>query len=140
MIVVDVTSAAGHLSMSKASIRKIVGFVCGKEKVKKAEFSFVTVNDVMIRSINKKFLKHDYVTDVITFPLEKEAFVAEIYINTQQLKRQAIENRVTMKNEMIRLIVHGILHTLGYDDRTVATKKEMDAVQERYVTELSLKK
>lgn len=138
MIVVDVTSAAGVRTLSGAAFREIVRHVCSKQKVRTAEFSFVVVNDTMIRAINKKFLKHDYVTDVITFPLEQQRIVAEIYINAQQMRRQAKENGVTMKNEMTRLIVHGILHALGYDDLTAAAKRTMDSIQERYVAELSL--
>jgi probable rRNA maturation factor len=139
MIVVDVTSASGQQFMTKAAVREVVGFVCGKEKVKSAEFSFVIVNDAMIRSINKKFLKHDYVTDIITFPMEQKSIVAEIYINAQQMTRQAKELGVTKRNEMTRLVVHGILHAIGYEDTTAAKKKKMDAVQERYVAALSSK-
>lgn len=140
MITVDVTAMDGIRTQPKAEFRRIVQYVCRKQKVKEAEFSFVIVNDGMIRSINKKFLQHDFVTDVITFPLERNRNVAEIYINAEQLKRQAKENGVTMKNETIRLVVHSILHTVGYDDTTPTAKKKMDAVQERYVAELSLQK
>jgi rRNA maturation RNase YbeY len=139
MIVVDVTSASSIRTLPKSAFRSIVGYVCAQQKVTEAEFSFVIVDDSTIRSINKKFLKHDFVTDVITFPLEEKRIVAEIYINAQQMKRQAKENGVTMKNEMVRLAVHGILHTMGFDDLTAAAKKRMETVQERYVGELSLK-
>jgi probable rRNA maturation factor len=139
MIVVDVTSVAGVRTISGVAFREIVQHVCAKQKIRAAEFSFVVVNDRLIRAINKKFLNHDFVTDVITFPLEQKRIVAEIYINEQQMRRQAKENGVTMKNEMTRLAVHGILHALGYDDLTTAEKRTMDSIQERYVAELSLK-
>lgn len=138
MITVDVTAANGIRTQPKAEFRRIVQVVCRKQNITDAEFTFVIVNDRMIRSMNKKFLRHDFVTDVITFPMEQNRNVAEIYINAQQLKRQAKENGVTMKNELIRLVVHGILHTVGYDDTTPTAKKRMDSLQERYVAELSL--
>lgn len=140
MITVDVTAMEGIRTLPKAEFRRIVQFFCRKQKVKEAEFSFVIVNDGLIRSINKKFLQHDFVTDVITFPMERNRNVAEIYINDQQMKRQAKENAVTTKNEMFRLVVHSLLHIVGYDDTTPSEKKKMDAVQERYVAELSLQK
>jgi rRNA maturation RNase YbeY len=140
MITVDVTAAEGLRTLPKAEFRKVVQHVCRRHKVTAAEFSFVIVDDRTIRSINKKFLKHDVVTDIITFPLENDRIAAEIYICAPQMRRQAKEQQVTVTNEMTRLIVHGILHTLGYDDTTSAKKKEMDAIQERYVAQLSLKK
>ncbi len=138
MIVVSITKAYKNIPFSGSAVKHIAEFVCKKEKIKNAELSFVVVNDKTIRTFNKKFLHHDYVTDVITFPFELKAVTAEIYINTQQAKRQSRENNVTVNNEITRLIVHGTLHAIGYDDTTIATKRKMDLIQERYVSELSL--
>lgn len=137
MIVISVTKASTIIPFTTSAFLRIAKFVCRKEKVKQAELSFVLVNDNTIKRINKKFLNHDFVTDVITFPLEVKKVQAEIYINAQQAKRQAKEYLVPVHNEMIRLIVHGILHAIGYDDRTVIQKRKMTAIQERYVAELS---
>jgi len=139
MIVIAVTRAYKNISFSGSAVKSIVEFVCKKEKVRNAELSFVIVNDRTIQTINKKFLNHDYVTDVITFPLEPKTINAEIYINTQQAQRQSKENAVTVKNEITRLVVHGILHAIGYDDTTAVTQKKMNSIQERYVSALSLK-
>lgn len=139
MIVVSITKAHQQVSYPASAIQRTAEFVCQQEHVSNAELSFVLVNDRTIRAINKKFLKHDYVTDVITFPLELNEVNAEIYINGQQAKRQAKENSVTVNNEMIRLVVHGTLHAIGYDDTTSEEKKMMDSIQERYVAELSSK-
>lgn len=125
---------------SKSAVERIVRFVCQREKIRRAELSIVLVNDTTIRKINKEFLKHNFVTDVITFPLEQDEVNAEIYINNQQVKRQAREHLVTQKNEMTRLIVHGVLHAIGYADTSRVTRKKMESIQERYVVELSLNK
>ncbi len=138
MIVVSITKAFKNIPFSGSAVKHIAEFVCKKEKIKNAELSFVIVNDGTIRTINKKFLNHNYVTDVITFPLEQKAVNAEIYINTQQAKRQSRENNVTISNEITRLIVHGTLHAIGYTDATMITQKEMNSIQERYVSELNL--
>ena len=137
MIVVSITKAYKNIPFSGSEVKHIAEFVCKKEKIKNAELSFVLVNDGTIRTINKKFLRHDYVTDVITFPLELKTIAAEIYINTQQAKRQSKKNNVTVKNEITRLVVHGTLHAIGYDDTTIVTKRKMNLIQERYVSELS---
>lgn len=136
MITVDVTVTSGLRTIPAAAIRAAVAHVCKRERVRNAEFSFVVVNDRMIRSINKRFLKHDFVTDIITFPLEEGTVSAEIYIGAEEMRRQAKANGVSVRNEMTRLVVHGVLHALGYDDRSAAKKREMFTVQERYVTEV----
>jgi len=123
--------------LKKTDIRRIISYICTQERVGTAELSVVLVDDKTIRAMNKHFLRHDYVTDVITFPLEEDRINAEMYINVQQAKRQAKEHRVSVQNEMTRLIVHGTLHALGYDDTTPTQRKKMHAVQERYVSDLS---
>lgn len=138
MIAVSVTKANSTIPFSGKAVKHIAEFVCKKEKINNAELSFVIIDDRTIRTINKKFLKHDFVTDVITFPLELETVAAEIYIDAEQAKRQAKEHAVTIKNELGRLIIHGTLHAIGYDDTTKASKKMMDSIQERYVSELNL--
>ncbi len=140
MITTAVTTSGTTSVLSKREFHRIAAFVCIKEKVRKGDFSFVVVTDVPMRKMNKKFLHHDFVTDVITFPLEERYVSAEIYINGQQARRQAKEYNISQKNEMTRLSVHGILHALGYDDTTAAQRKKMELVQERYVAELSLNK
>lgn len=122
--------------ITKKEIQNTVSVVCRGEKVKDAELSFVIVNDKKIRTINKRFLDHDYVTDVITFPLEEKRISAEIYINVQQAIRQAKQYGVTSKNEMIRLVVHGTLHALGYDDTKKKERELMLTVQEQYVSKI----
>jgi rRNA maturation RNase YbeY len=139
MISVTVTKAYSETPFSLAAVRRAAEFACRRERVKNAELSFVVVNSRTIRTMNKKFLGHDFITDVITFPLEQRGVHAEIYINGQQAKRQARENGVTVQNEMTRLVIHGTLHAIGYDDTKKASKTRMDSIQERYVAELSLR-
>lgn len=138
MIKVALTVVSKDVAVAPSLVQKAAHYVCLAESVKHAELSFVIINDARIRTINRKFLGHDYVTDVITFPLEQKEVSAEIYINSRQAKRQAKEHHVSVKNEMIRLVVHGTLHAIGYDDTTATAKKKMDTVQERYVSDLSL--
>ncbi|MBI2430092.1 MAG: rRNA maturation RNase YbeY [Ignavibacteriales bacterium] len=135
--VVVIRDADASVRLTKKEIGNIVSFVCRQEKISGAELIFVIVNDRKIRAINKKFLHHDYITDVITFPLDMKRVNAEIYINPQQASRQAAKYGVTKKNELIRLIIHGTLHALGYDDSTPKSRERMERVQERYVSELS---
>lgn len=138
MISVAVFREYKRVRISLLQVEKIVHSVCRKEKVKTGRFSFVFLGDAKIRIMNKKFLGHNVVTDVITFPLENESIDAEIYINIQQAKRQARQYNVSFLNEVHRLIVHGVLHGLGYKDSTPRLRRKMFGIQERYVQDLSL--
>ncbi len=138
MIEVEVIRVAAVVAqLTNKEIEKVAKHVAKREKIKEAELSFVLLGDRKIRRINKNFLRHDYVTDVMTFPLDAKKVNAEIYINAEQAKRQARQYGVTVKNELIRLIVHGTLHAFGYDDSTQRGRKRMERVQERYVSDLS---
>lgn len=123
-----------RVRFTQKEIEKVANAVLRAEKIFEASISVIFVDDKFITAINKKFLRHNYTTDVITFPLETEKEIsAEIYINVLQAKRQAKEFGVSLKNELLRLIVHGILHTVGYDDIEIKEQTKMIRKQEQYV-------
>ncbi len=77
--------------------------------------AIICTHNRFIRKINREFLKHDYATDVIAFPLGEDGGVeAEIYINLDAARNQAREYGVTYTQEVQRLLIHGALHLLGY--------------------------
>ncbi len=84
------------------------------------EICVTFVDNTFISQLNKDYLNHDYPTDVIAFTLSEadEPLNADIYISFDQAKLQAKEYGITTANEITRLIVHGVLHTLGYDHKT----------------------
>lgn len=109
----------------KRVIRKIVKDA-GK-KTGSAEVIFT--NDDKLLEINREFLSHDYMTDIITFDYcEGKVINGEIYISTDRIRINARENRVTLWNEAARVIFHGFLHLCGYAD---GNQKEKAAMTER---------
>ena len=95
--------------------------------------SVVFTNSQRIHSLNRKHLGHDYVTDVIAFELErKPKLETEIYINLDRARSQAGEFGETFQSETRRLLIHGLLHVFGYDDKTVKARafmrREEDAI------------
>jgi len=95
---------------------------------KSVSIAFVT--DAAIRKINRRFLGHDYATDVISFPLGSD-LLGELVISAPYARAEARRRRISEREELLRYVVHGILHLLGYDDRTPAEKRRMWARQER---------
>lgn len=141
MVEVVVSHARREKRMSKKTVHRTVSFVLKKEKVSSGKISLVFVDDNAIKKINAKYLGHKRSTDVITFPIEVlPSLEAEIYVNVKQARRQARQYRVSIANELTRLIVHGVLHAVGYDDKRTNQRKEMFDLQERYVDLCSRKR
>ena len=107
------------------------------EGVPTGALSVVFVGSRFIRSINRRYHSHDAVTDVLAFPLGGErALDGEIYVNLDRAVSQARRYGVSTGNETRRLIIHGLLHLLGYDDRTSRAKRRMTQQQESYLERL----
>lgn len=99
----------------------------------------VFVNSNSILKINKQYLKHNYTTDIITFNYSKESnmFDGEIYISVLDAQNNAKRYNVTLNSEIIRLIIHGILHLLGYDDIDRKDKLVMKKMENLLVDKLN---
>ena len=114
--------------------------VSAGEKKRLRALAVICTHNRFIRRINKIFLKHDYVTDVIAFPLGMDCSVeAEIYINLDAARSQARIYGVTYTQELQRLLIHGVLHLFGYNDKTQRERKIMSACEEKYLSKMNRK-
>jgi probable rRNA maturation factor len=96
--------------------------------------NFVFTDDEDIIAINQEFLKHNYLTDVITFDYSTaEAVLGEIYISIDTVRRNAIEYGTTAASEFRRIMVHGILHLCGYGDSTGDEIEVMRKMEDGYL-------
>jgi rRNA maturation RNase YbeY len=84
-----------------------------------------------IRKVNKEYLDHDYTTDIITFNYSDEnyKFDGEIFISFDDALSNAKKFGCKVETELLRLVVHGILHLMGYDDIQESDKKEMKKIE-----------
>jgi rRNA maturation RNase YbeY len=131
---VVVTNAHRRYRLKKESIQNYVRGVLSKEKKRNATVSVVLVDSRFARRINREFLGHDEPTDVLSFPLEKgERLEGEIYVNLDRARQQAGLYGVSFGNEVARLVIHGVLHLLGYDDRTGREAGRMKREEERHL-------
>jgi probable rRNA maturation factor len=93
--------------------------------------SLIFLDDPTLRDINKRFLKHDYYTDIITFPYTDDPLEAEVYISTDRVRANARKYRVPLKTELLRVIAHGVLHLCGWNDKSksqsILMRKREDA-------------
>lgn len=95
------------------------------------ELNFISSSE--IQDINKKFLSHDYSTDIITFNYSdsQKKIDGEIFISIDDAKQNANKFKVSFIEEIGRLISHGILHLIGYDDLTPEERKKMKIIENR---------
>ena len=100
-------------------VRTVLRSACRKLKFKIPELSVAFVGERRMRRLNKEYLGHDYMTDVITFGY------GEIIICPAVAARNAKRYGNTLEREIILCVVHGILHLCGYDDRSAEDVKRM---------------
>ena len=90
------------------------------------DIHYIFVTDQALFEINKEFLNHNYFTDIITFDYnEKKTVNGEIYISLETVYKNSVKYNVSFKIELLRVVVHGILHLIGYDDKTERDKIRM---------------
>lgn len=98
-------------------LKKWLYRVIENENFKTGDISIVFTSDIFLLSINREYLKHDYYTDVITFDYSTESIISgDILISIDRVKENAMNYNVEFKDELDRVILHGILHLLGYSD------------------------
>ena len=103
------------------------------------DVSFIFCSDNYLLEVNKKYLTHDYYTDIITFDyVEGELISGDIFISTDRVKENAKEFSTTMENELNRILIHGILHLLGYKDKIKKDKELMTFKEDYYLNVLNV--
>jgi len=98
----------------------------------KFDVSIAFISDSEMRKLNKRYRGIDKTTDVLSFSGE-EKFLGEIIISYAQIKRQAKELGNKPKDELIFILVHGLLHLLGYDDKTEKGRLEMIRLGDEFI-------
>ncbi|HUR65134.1 MAG TPA: rRNA maturation RNase YbeY [Chitinophagaceae bacterium] len=106
-----------------------------KEKKKLESLNYIFCSDKKILEINRRFLNHDYYTDIISFDLSEDVSTkGEIYISIDRIKENAHILGTSFKFELLRVIFHGTLHLCGYEDKTKEETQKMRDREEHYLT------
>lgn len=91
-----------------------------------AQITYVFCNDEYLLNINREYLNHDYYTDIITFPYKQgDTIESDIFISVDRIKENAITFESSFEKELLRVMSHGILHLIGYKDKTEEEQLEM---------------
>ena len=113
-------------------LKKFIKAIFKKEKRELRSLNFIFCNDKDLLEINRRYLKHDYYTDIITFELsQKEMPVeGEVYISIDRVRDNAKMLGEAAFKELHRVIFHGVLHLCGYNDKSKEEKKKMRVNEE----------
>ena len=112
-----------------------------KQGVPLEELNVIFCDDEYLLDLNHRFLKHDFYTDILSFPLSRsnQPLVAEIYISVDRVRDNALSGETTFKEEIHRVIFHGVLHFCGYKDKTTRDIKPMRAMENQYLKQYQTK-
>lgn len=134
MVVINFFNESRKKNLQKKRIKDVLIGVCTHFQKNDLTLNVVFVDKQAIKQINKKFLKHNYVTDVISFDLsDEETSLGEIYICVDVAEYQAKEYRVSLTDELRRLAIHGLLHILGFDDDNDEKKEQMTKLENQFL-------
>ena len=98
--------------------------------------NFIYCSDSYLLNINQTYLNHHTYTDIITFDqsTSSDSVAGDIYISIDQVKSNAVKYQESFNRELKRVMVHGVLHLLGYNDKSVEEQQEMRKKEEAYLS------
>ena len=120
---------------NKLANNRWLKMVAGSEIKTLGDISIIFCSDNYILDVNLRYLHHDYFTDVITFDYcEGNRLSGDLFISVDSVRENAVEFGTEFDDELHRVIVHGLLHLIGYDDHTPEDQKQMRAKEDYYLS------
>jgi rRNA maturation RNase YbeY len=106
-----------------------------KEGFKIHTLNYIFCNDAYLLEMNKEYLGHNYFTDIITFDnsVEKKIILGDVFISVDTVEKNSKRFETTFDEELHRVMVHGLLHLLGYKDKSKADRSEMKKKEDQYL-------
>lgn len=115
-----------------------IDLVCSSENRRVGEIGIIFCSDKYILGVNNQYLHHNFYTDIITFNYcDGDKISGDLFISIDSVRDNAVTYGETFQRELRRVIVHGILHLIGYDDHTDEEKKVMREKEDQYLALLS---
>ena len=134
---IDIETTLPVLDVSRENLYNTVRHILQGEGQNNAAVTIVLVDDPYIRKLNHKYRQLNGATDVLSFNLNDELEsnseeLGDVYISVDRAREQAYRYRISMENELHRLLIHGCLHLLGYDHKNSRDRKEMRDKEQFY--------
>jgi probable rRNA maturation factor len=120
--------------LHKNNLKRLILLCLKSYNYKLGQINIAFCSDDYILKINKQFLNHNFYTDIITFPyLTKSTISADIIISIDTVNSNAIKYSQTFQKELLRVIIHGVLHLVGFNDKTNEQKSLMRVEEDRWL-------
>jgi len=114
--------------------KRLINNVIAQEQRKCGEINIIITTDDYLLNLNKTFLKRDSLTDIITFNFNQdETLSGELYISLERIRENSKKYNCTVEEELDRVIIHGILHLIGYEDNDKTSKARMRRKESEYL-------
>ena len=125
------------LKINKNSVKGNIKSLISNELKKSGNICVILCSDSYLLEINKQFLNHDYYTDIITFNYcEGNTVSGDLFISIDRVKENADDFASVFMKELYRVIFHGILHLIGYNDKTKEEQVEMRQKEDFYLSKV----
>ena len=125
------------LKLQKSPLKKYINLLINNELRKVGEISIILCSDKYLLEISIEYLKHNYYTDIITFNyVEGNIISGDLFISVDRVKENSTEFNASLIKELYRVIFHGILHLIGYNDKTEEEQKIMRGKEDLYLGEV----
>jgi rRNA maturation RNase YbeY len=119
------------------SITETLPVLVSLESRELGDITLIFCTDEELLAINKEHLDHDYYTDIITFNYNNDSIVSgDLFISVDRIKDNATQLAVSMEEELHRVCYHGVLHLVGYNDKTDQEIEVMRAKENFYLNKL----
>ena len=123
---------------TEAAVEACIMAITAEESREVGDITFVFCDDNYLLKINKEFLDHDTYTDIITFDYSVgNEIISEIYVSTDRVEENAKKYKQTFENEIHRVMIHGVLHLCGYNDKLAEEKQIMRDKENHYLSLLA---
>ena len=134
MYSIAVSNEQSALILDEERLRSAVRMVLERASIRTATISLAIVEDTVIHKLNHQYLGHDCATDVLSFVLERNgsSLDGEVIVSAETAVRAATDFGWTASDELLLYVIHGMLHMVGYDDRSPQGTEEM-RTQEREI-------
>lgn len=120
---------------SEGIIQNWIVNAVASEEMELEPINFIFCDDTYLHKMNVEYLNHDTLTDVITFDYSHDNFVSgDVFISIERVRENALKWAPSFRHELCRVIIHGVLHLMGYTDKKEVAKQQMTSKEDFYLS------